>query len=147
AQQCARLQPAGSTGFYSHTVDLVRRSGAAMVRPSCSPTGGWLMTCKILSAMAVACILTIAVKGAEPESRTAPAAVEDVIIEGIEHIDAGELRSLCKIRKGDPMDTQASERARAAIHSKYLDDGRYFASVELVEGHKPTDARVVIRVV
>lgn len=73
--------------------------------------------------------------------------VQDVIYEGIEHISSSELRTLTGVRKGDPMNPLTNEQGRAAILRKYQDDGRYFASVELVEGGKASDTRVVYRAV
>src|SRR5262249_20692522 len=51
------------------------------------------------------------------------------------------------VRKGDPMNPLSNELGRQAILRKYQDEGRYFASVELVEGSKPTDTRVVYQIV
>jgi len=73
--------------------------------------------------------------------------VQEVVFEGLEHISIGELRSLAGVRKGDPMNPLTNEQGRAAILRKYQDESRYFASVELVEGGKASDTRVVYRAV
>ena len=73
--------------------------------------------------------------------------VQEVVYRGAEHISPSELRTLTGLRKGDPMNPLANELGRGAILRRYQDDGRYFATVELVEGSKPTDSRVVYDVV
>jgi outer membrane protein assembly complex protein YaeT len=72
--------------------------------------------------------------------------VEDIQFVGAQH-NVSELRNLCGVRKGEPMNPMANELGRVNIQRKYQDDGRYYASVELVEGKKPTDTRVVYHIV
>lgn len=74
-------------------------------------------------------------------------AVQEIHYLGAEHISPSELQGLCGVRKGDPMNPLTNELGRQAILRKYQDDGRYFASVELVEGGKPGDTRVVYSIV
>ena len=45
------------------------------------------------------------------------------------------------------MNPLANELGRQAILRKYQEDGRYYASVELVEGTKPSDRRVIYNIV
>jgi len=73
--------------------------------------------------------------------------VQEIIYDGAQHISKSDLNNLTMLRKGDPMNPSANDIARKALLGKYQDDGRYFASVELVEGNKPTDTRVVFRIV
>lgn len=73
--------------------------------------------------------------------------VTEVVYDGAEHLSMSTLRSLTGLRKGDAMNPLANELGRQAILRKYQDDGRYFATVELVEGTKSTDTRVAYRVV
>ncbi|HUR55735.1 MAG TPA: POTRA domain-containing protein, partial [Gemmataceae bacterium] len=73
--------------------------------------------------------------------------VEDVQYVGAQHIGRDELQTLSGIRRGDPMNPLSNELGRQAILRKYQEDGRYYASVELVEGSKPTDTRVVYSIV
>ena len=75
------------------------------------------------------------------------AAVQEIVYNGVQHIAASDLRTVTGLRKGDPMNPLANEVARTAILRRYQDDGRYYASVELAEGNKPTDTRVVFNVV
>jgi len=73
--------------------------------------------------------------------------VEAVEFLGVQHLGKKDLQELTGIRKGDPMNPLANEMGRQAILRRYQEDGRYYASVELVEGSKPTDTRVVYSVV
>jgi outer membrane protein assembly complex protein YaeT len=72
--------------------------------------------------------------------------VQDVVFEGADHLSMSTLRSLTGLRKGDAMNPLANELGRQAIARKYQEDGRYFATVELTEGTKSTDTRVVYTV-
>ncbi len=73
--------------------------------------------------------------------------VEDVQYIGAQHIGRTELQNLSGIRKGEPMNPLANELGRQSIQRKYQDDGRYYSTVELIEGNKPTDTRVVYQIV
>ena len=73
--------------------------------------------------------------------------VQEVHYIGAEHIGRAKLQTLTGVRKGDPMNPLSNELGRQSILREYQDDGRYFASVELVEGGKPTDSRVVYQIV
>jgi len=73
--------------------------------------------------------------------------VQEVEYRGAQHLSKKDLQELTGIRKGDPMNPLANELGRAAIHRRYQEDGRYYTSVTLVEGGKPTDTRVVYEIV
>ena len=73
--------------------------------------------------------------------------VQEVHYLGVQHISASELQNLTGVRKGEPMNPLSNEIGRQAILRKYQDDGRYFATVEMVEGSKPADTRVVYQIV
>src|SRR5207249_4801182 len=73
--------------------------------------------------------------------------VQDVQYLGAQHLSRTELQNLSGVRKGEPMNPLANELGRQSIQRKYQDDGRYYATVELVEGSKPTDTRVVYQIV
>ena len=73
--------------------------------------------------------------------------VQEVVYLGAQHISAEKLRTLSGVRKGEPMNPLSNELGRQAILREYQDDGRYFSSVELIEGAKPTDTRVVYQIV
>lgn len=72
--------------------------------------------------------------------------VQEIIYDGAQH-NWSELQSLTGLRKGDAMNPLANELGRQSILRKYQEDGRYYASVELIEGNKPTDTRVVYSIV
>jgi outer membrane protein assembly complex protein YaeT len=72
---------------------------------------------------------------------------QEIIYEGAQHISRSDLQSLTGLRKGDAMNPLANELGRQSLVRKYQDEGRYYASVELVEGNKPTDTRVVYSIV
>ncbi len=73
--------------------------------------------------------------------------VQEVLYPGAQHLGKTELLNLSGVRKGEPMNPLANELGRQAIIRKYQEEGRYFTSVELVEGNKPTDTRVIYNVV
>lgn len=73
--------------------------------------------------------------------------IQEVQYQGAQHISPSELQNLTGVRKGEPMNPLANEIGRQAIHRKYQDDGRYFSTVELLEGDKPEHTRVVYRIV
>ncbi len=91
----------------------------------------------------------------EPDGRVAilvyvtelTSVVEDLQFLGAQHLSRTELQNLSGVRKGEPMNPMANELGRVAIQRKYQDEGRYYASVELLEGKKPTDTRVIYQVV
>jgi len=72
--------------------------------------------------------------------------VQDVQFLGAQH-GFSEIKTLSGVRKGEPMNPLANELGRQAIQRKYQEDGRYYATVELVEGSKPTDTRVIYQIV
>lgn len=73
--------------------------------------------------------------------------IQEVQYLGAEHISLNDLSNMTGVRKGEPMNPLVNEVGRQAILRKYQDDGRYFATVELLEGSKPTDTRVIYQVV
>ena len=73
--------------------------------------------------------------------------VQEIVYDGAQHLSKSDLQTLTGLRKGDPMNPLANELGRQAIFRRYQEDGRYFASVELVEGSKPSDTRVVYSIV
>jgi len=73
--------------------------------------------------------------------------VQEVHYLGAQHLSPSELGNITGVRKGEPMNPLSNEIGRQAILRKYQDDGRYFATVELLEGAKPADTRVAYRIV
>jgi outer membrane protein insertion porin family len=75
-----------------------------------------------------------------------PGRVAEVLFPGANHIKLDDLETATGIRRGSPMSPETNFAARQAILRKYQEQGRLFASVELVEGTRPTDTRVVFQV-
>jgi outer membrane protein insertion porin family len=57
-----------------------------------------------------------------------------------------ELLTLTGIRRGSPLNPAFNEAAAQTIQNKYREDGRYFATVQLAEGTKLTDSKVVFNI-
>jgi outer membrane protein assembly factor BamA len=75
------------------------------------------------------------------------ATVQDVVYDGAKHLSREDLETLSGIRRGSPMSVALNKRAVQAIEKKYHQElGRLMASVELVEGDKEEDTRVVFRI-
>ncbi|QJW92985.1 POTRA domain-containing protein [Frigoriglobus tundricola] len=83
---------------------------------------------------------------AEPPAAQ-PATVRDVSFSGADHLSKGELRDLTGVRAGDLISPVRNERGRQAILRKYQEEGRLFASVELIEGRSVSDTRVAYEIV
>jgi outer membrane protein assembly factor BamA len=73
--------------------------------------------------------------------------VEDIVFIGAQHLGHNELKTLVGVRKGEPMNPLANRLGQSSILRKYQEEGRTYASVELVEGNSPTDTRVVYQIV
>jgi outer membrane protein insertion porin family len=73
--------------------------------------------------------------------------VQDVQYLGAQHLGRTELQNLSGVRKGEPMNPLANELGRQSIERKYQEEGRYYATVELLEGNRPTDTRVIYQIV
>jgi outer membrane protein assembly complex protein YaeT len=73
--------------------------------------------------------------------------VQEIRFEGAEHLRPSDLQTLTGLRKGDAMNPLANELGRQSILRRYQEEGRYYATVELMEGGKPTDTRVVYSIV
>lgn len=73
--------------------------------------------------------------------------IQEIHYLGADHLSQDKLRNLTGLRRGEPMNPLSNESGRQAILREYLDEGRAFATVELVEGGSPADTRVVYRVV
>jgi outer membrane protein assembly complex protein YaeT len=73
--------------------------------------------------------------------------VQEVIYDGAQHLSKSDLHTITNLRKGDAMNPFANEQGRSNIQRRYQEDGRFYATVELVEGGHATDTRVVYRIV
>lgn len=73
--------------------------------------------------------------------------VREVQFLGAQHLSDDELLRLADVRKGSPADPAGNEAAAQRIQNRYRDDGRYFATVSVLEGNKATDTRVIFNIV
>jgi outer membrane protein insertion porin family len=75
-----------------------------------------------------------------------PNVVQEIRYEGAKHLKDDELNTITGLKRGVPLNPIANKQAVSAILRKYHEQGRLFASVELVEGANPGDRRVVFRI-
>jgi outer membrane protein assembly complex protein YaeT len=75
-----------------------------------------------------------------------PALIREVIYKNAGHLKPDELDSITGLRKGAPLNPAACKQACVAIQDRYHEMGRLLASVELEEGGKPGDTRVVFNI-
>ncbi len=75
-----------------------------------------------------------------------PSTVQEIVYQGAKHLKPDDLATLTGLRKGAPLNPIANQMARQAILRRYNEMGRMFASVDLVEGDKPGDTRVVFQI-
>ena len=73
--------------------------------------------------------------------------VKEIVFKGAQHLSESELMDLTGLRRDGPMSPTTNRLAATAILTKLRDDGRYYASVELLEGTAVTDTRVVFSIV
>ncbi|HEV3437276.1 MAG TPA: POTRA domain-containing protein [Gemmata sp.] len=82
-----------------------------------------------------------------PDGKIISTTVEDIQFLGDQHLGKNDLQTLVGIRKGEPMNPMANRFGQQSILRKYREEGRAYASVELIEGNLPTDTRVIFRIV
>jgi outer membrane protein insertion porin family len=76
-----------------------------------------------------------------------PNRIEEIRYEGARHISKEDLESTTGLRIGQPLSPTANQVAARAIERKFVQEKGYlFARVDLVEGDKPNDKRVVFRI-
>ncbi len=75
-----------------------------------------------------------------------PNLVQEIRYEGAKHLKDDELNKITGLKRGVPLNPVANKLAVNAIQRKYQEQGRLYASVELVEGGNPGDTRVVFRI-
>ena len=73
-------------------------------------------------------------------------AIQEIVYNGAKHLKPDELETLTGLRKGAPLNPIANRMAVTAIQRRYEEMGRLFAGIELVEGDKAGDARVVFNI-
>ena len=76
-----------------------------------------------------------------------PNTIQEIIYQGAKHIKKDDLDEVTGLRVGMVLNPVANQVAARAIERKYVvEKGRMFAKVELVEGNKAGDTRVVFNV-
>jgi outer membrane protein insertion porin family len=75
-----------------------------------------------------------------------PSVIQDIVYEGAKHLNHDELNTITGLRKGSPMNPIANQMACQSIVRRYNEQGRPFASCQLVEGGKAGDSRVVFNI-
>jgi outer membrane protein insertion porin family len=74
------------------------------------------------------------------------ATIQEVVYDGFKHLDSDEINAATGLRKGMPMSPALNRRAQAQLQRLYESKGYLFANVQLVEGGRDDDLRVVFRV-
>jgi outer membrane protein insertion porin family len=72
-----------------------------------------------------------------------PSTITEVIYQGNKHLKPEELETITGLRKGGPLNPIAVRMGQQAILRRYNDMGRMLTGVEILEGDKPGDRRVV----
>jgi outer membrane protein insertion porin family len=103
---------------------------------------GWFKDVRINTQLLPNDHLQVIVKVVELRNR-----IQDIEYRGVQHIGNEELQRLTGLRKGMPMSPVANKAGAQAILRKYHEDGRFNASVRLLEGEKEEDTRVIFDVV
>jgi outer membrane protein assembly complex protein YaeT len=75
-----------------------------------------------------------------------PSVVQEIVYQGADHFKLDELEKITGLRRGTPLNPVSNQLACNAIVKRYHEEGRLFASCELLEGDKPGDTRVVFNV-
>jgi outer membrane protein assembly complex protein YaeT len=75
-----------------------------------------------------------------------PNLIQDVVYKNARHLKAEDIDTLKLLRKGTPLNPDLCRKAVFDIKEFYQDKGYYFAEVQLEEGGRPTDTRIVFNV-
>jgi outer membrane protein assembly complex protein YaeT len=75
-----------------------------------------------------------------------PGVIKEIVYRGANHLKNDELESLTGLRKGVPLNPWAVQKARQAILDRYREKGRLSAGVDVEEGLKAGDTRVVFNI-
>ena len=75
-----------------------------------------------------------------------PSVIREIKFNGANHMSKDDLEQATGLRKGMPLNPIANQMACQAIVRRYMEKGRILASVDLVEGDKPGDNRVVFNI-
>jgi outer membrane protein insertion porin family len=75
-----------------------------------------------------------------------PSTITDVIYQGNKHLKPEELETITGLRKGGPLNPIAVRMGQQAILRRYNDMGRMLTGVEILEGDKLGDRRVIYKI-
>jgi outer membrane protein assembly complex protein YaeT len=75
-----------------------------------------------------------------------PGVIQEIIYRGARHLKDDDLESITGLKRGVPLNPWAVQRARQAILDKYREKGRLSASVDVEEGMRPGDTRVIFNI-
>jgi outer membrane protein assembly complex protein YaeT len=78
--------------------------------------------------------------------RDHPTTVERVVYQGAKHLKEDDLQQLTGIRKGGPLNPIANKVACGKIVARYNEDGRPFATCDLLKGGEPGDTEVIFNI-
>ena len=73
--------------------------------------------------------------------------VQEVLFLGNQHLSQQELLDMTRVRRGSPLNPAMNQLDAQTILNKLREDGRYYASVTLLEGGNAGDTRVVFQIV
>jgi outer membrane protein assembly complex protein YaeT len=72
--------------------------------------------------------------------------IQEIIYIGNHHMKPDELDTITGLRRGQPLNPIANKIAQQAILRHYTDEGRLWASVDVLEGNNQGDTRVVFNI-
>jgi outer membrane protein assembly factor BamA len=75
-----------------------------------------------------------------------PSVIQEIQYNGANHLKQEELESITGLRKGVTLNPIATQLAKQAILKKYQEKGRLSSSVEILEGDKPGDSRIIFSI-
>jgi outer membrane protein assembly factor BamA len=75
-----------------------------------------------------------------------PTTIQEIIYQGAKHLKPDDLETITGLRKGVPLNPIATKLAREAILRRYQEKGRISSTVDIVEGDKPGDTRIVFNI-
>lgn len=107
---------------------------------------GWCVGRNIAVLVAILLSGAIGLAQAAPPEIIVTTTIQEVMYKGAKHLKPDELEMLTGLRKGKPFNPIANRLAVNAIRRRYEEMGRLFANVELLEGDKAGDTRVVFNI-
>jgi outer membrane protein assembly complex protein YaeT len=75
-----------------------------------------------------------------------PGVIREILYLGANHLKKDDLESTTGLKVGAPLNPWATQKARQAILAKYQEKGRLSASVDILEGDKVGDTRIVFSI-